>query len=31
VIEEAFWTCQVLPGWRYAFTSNGDVVLQHAI
>lgn len=28
VIEEAFWTCQVMPGWRFEFTTNGDVVLQ---
>jgi N-methylhydantoinase A len=28
IIEEAFWTCHVLPGWRYDFTSNGDVVLK---
>jgi N-methylhydantoinase A/oxoprolinase/acetone carboxylase beta subunit len=28
VIEEAFWTCKVLPGWSYEFTVNGDVLFK---
>ncbi|MFC5430891.1 hydantoinase/oxoprolinase family protein [Paraburkholderia denitrificans] len=28
VMEEAFWTCPVLPGWRYEFTANGDIVFR---
>jgi len=26
VIEEAFWTCRVLPGWSFEFTVNRDVL-----
>ena len=30
VMEEAFWTCPVLPGWHYEFTSNGDIIFCRA-
>ncbi len=26
IIEEAFWTCKVQPGWTFEFTVNGDVL-----
>lgn len=28
VIEEGFWTCKVEAGWRYEFTTNGDVLFK---
>lgn len=28
VIEEDFWTCNVLPGWSFEFTANGDVLFN---
>jgi len=28
VIEEAFWTCKVLPKWSFEFTENGDVLFN---
>ncbi len=27
VLEEAFWTCAVPKGWRFAFSANRDIVL----
>ena len=28
VIEEAFFTCRVLPGWSFEFTDNRDILLK---
>lgn len=28
VIEEAFWTSYVRPGWRYEFSAAGDILLE---
>jgi N-methylhydantoinase A/oxoprolinase/acetone carboxylase beta subunit len=30
VIEEAFFTCRVLPGWSFEFTDNRDILLKKA-
>ncbi len=31
IIEEAFWTCKVHPGWAFEFTVNGDVLFTRNI
>jgi N-methylhydantoinase A len=30
VLEEAFYTCRIEPGWRFEFNSSGDILLSRA-